>query len=171
MRLLICFVLGSWKKKIKHNGKLPHGFVAQLVKHNVSLFPYLTRDTINNALRKHLKSGIVCPTSYAKHQPTNIINAVTSKHYGSFPKNAAAPSPPNAAAAPNNAASPQNNDAAPPNNDSVPPNNESAPLASPHSPTTPTIPPCICVTPSPHKELDSKGGRPKGSTIAIKINK
>ena len=142
-----------------------------MVKHNIFLFPSLTQDTINNALRKHLKAGIAFPTSYSTHHPTNIINTVTTKQSSSSSQNSAAHSPPNAAAAPNNAASPQNNDAAPPNNDSVPPNNESAPLASPHSPTTLTIPPCIWVTPSPHKELDSKGGCPKGSTIAIKINK
>ena len=156
--------LRVWEEKIKCSGKLPHGFITKLVKQNITLFPSLTRDTINNALRKHLKAGIACPTSYAKHHPMNLINNVRSKESGSSPPN-------NAASPPNNTTSPPNNDAAQPNNDP----DDAAPSgvlpSVPSSPTTPTIPSPISVTPSPQKGLNLKGGRPKGTTIANKKNK
>ena len=100
------------------------------------------------------------------------MDIVTSKQLGSSSQNAADNSPPNSTDPPNNATSPQNNDATPPNNDSAQSNPDyAAPPAAPLSPATSTTTHTIFADPSPQKDIDSKGGRPKYLTTDRKRNK
>ena len=64
-----------WREKVKRSGKVKRGFITNLIGHNTNLCPTLTRDTLNNALRKYNKAGITSETElrvyYAKNRDTD----------------------------------------------------------------------------------------------------
>ena len=133
--LLDMLCMRVWNEKLKEGGKLKNGFISDLIRSNTSLIPSLTRDCLNNALRKYAKLEITSCATFAAHYPEKMPHAVT---------------PPSQSV------------------QEVSPT-QSQPSSSP-TPCTPAPTPPIPVTPSPTKPETSKGGRPKGTTVASKLN-
>lgn len=146
--LLDRLCLTVWEEKKNNKGKVRRGFLSNLIKLNQSLLSSLSRDDLNNAIRKHSKAGITSSAEFNERYREKLINSVRPSHISAqsptpqteYPSTEPSQTPPPASVAPSD------------------PN---------LIPVTPS-PPNLSVTTSPP---DQKGGRPKGTTDANKKKK
>ena len=75
--LLDMLCMRVWNEKLKEGRKLKKGFISDLIRSNTSLIPSLTRDCLNNALRKYAKLEITSCATFAAHYPEKMPHAVT----------------------------------------------------------------------------------------------
>ena len=76
LALLDMFCFRVWEEKLQGSGRLQKGFISHLIKSNASLIPSLTRDALNNALRKYAKVGITSYATFSAHYPEKLLHSV-----------------------------------------------------------------------------------------------